>query len=352
MAPKILTPEEIGNAIPSVLGIGQLYFAAQCLNAVVQLAVPDAIGDETLTASEICHRVGGQANEDALKRCLRLLALKGLFEEKDKDGDYAFALTAVGALLQTGCPQPSMACGVLHQNCKPFWQGWAELPGYVAGKTALLPFEKANGMPIFDFFASHPENAKPFNEFMSFFSAGELPVIVSSIPWKDFNGKTVVDVGGGLGTVMHAVKEANPGVNCVSFDLPEVIATVPEAPKGVETAAGSFFNASTIPWCDAILMKHILHDWSDDGSIEILSNCKQALNDGGKIFVAECLLPGPGESTELKVPQVHMDAAMMIFGGKERDRKGFEQLAKAAGLKVEGFTPTPYPTCQIITLSK
>lgn len=33
---------------------------------------------------------------------------------------------------------------------------------------------------------------------------------------------------------------------------------------------GDFFDASTIPKCDCIFMKHILHDWKDDECKEIL----------------------------------------------------------------------------------
>mmetsp|Transcript_27287 Transcript_27287/g.76767 ORF Transcript_27287/g.76767 Transcript_27287/m.76767 type:complete len:353 (+) Transcript_27287:88-1146(+) len=350
MAPKIVDPKNLKTAISSVLGLSQAYFAAQCVNAIVRLGVPDALGDEVLTAPEINGRVGGKANEDALKRCMKLLSLKGFFVESNKNNESAFALTDEGALLQTNAPQPSMACSVLHWTEKPMWSAWAEVPDFVAGQTTKAGFEAANGLHLFDYYAQQPESAKPFNEFMSFFSVGEQPVILSAVPWSSFEGKTVVDVGGSLGTVMALVKANFPGLQCVSLDLPEVVATVQVPPAGVKMVAGSFFDGSTIPPCDAIFLKHILHDWNDEKCIKILMSCRQALQPGGKVFVAEVVLPGPGEHTERKLAQVHLDTLMMIIDGKERDEGNFRSLATASGFKFDRIIATPHPTCQIVVL--
>merc|ERR1719453_413273 len=115
---------------------------------------------------------------------------------------------------------------------------------------------------------------------------------------------------------------------------------------------GDMFNPSTIPPCDAILMKHILHDWNDESSTKILASCHAAINEGGKFFIADAVLPPPGAMTPTKPPQIYLDTLMMVIGGKERTRAQWEALAASAGFVVEGVTDTPSPACQIVTLVK
>lgn len=220
-----------------------------------------------------------------------------------------------------------------------------------AGKGST-PFEQANGgMPIFDYYREHPESASNFNEFMTFFSGGELQVLMAVFPWAALGGKKIVDVGGSRGAVMGAVKAKFADIECVSFDLPEVIKDVETPPAGVEMVAGDMFKAETIPKCDAIFMKHILHDWSDEKSVDILKSCVSALNANGKIYLVECVLPNAGEETEHKAAQVHLDALMMTIGGKERTKQQWEKLAASAGLAVAQFLATPVPSAQIVVLA-
>lgn len=289
-----------------------------------------------------------------LERSLRLLsAATGLFvESASPSGAAAYGLSTTGALLQTGVEgQPSMACGILHWLEKPTWNAWAELPAYIAGE-GDVPYTAANGKPVFDFYAENPESAAPFNEFMSFFSFGELPIVVDMFNWAPYNGKTVVDVGGNYGPVMGALKAKYPSIETISFDLPEVIATAGTPPEGVTLVGGDFFDSSTIPKTDgAIFMKHILHDWNDDDSKTILTSCKAALLPGGKVILAEAVLPAAGEASELKVPQSQLDTLMGVIGGKERTRAQWDALAASAGFVVEDVMESPSPACQILTLA-
>merc|ERR1740123_1787228 len=143
---------------------------------------------------------------------MRLLSLAGIFQEfSGPDGEFIFGLTPAGALLQTKGAQPSVACGMLHWMEKPMWNAWSELSDAVAGTSPhQIPFNAANGMPMFDYHAQHPESAEHFNQFKSFFGAGELPFVLENAEWEKFSGKTVVDVGGNGGDVMGAVAKKFP----------------------------------------------------------------------------------------------------------------------------------------------
>jgi hypothetical protein len=65
---------------------------------------------------------------------------------------------------------------------------------------------------------------------------------------------------------MGALKSSFPNLECISFDLEEVVKSIKEENKapGINYVAGTFFDSKTIPKCDAVFLKAILHDWSDE----------------------------------------------------------------------------------------
>jgi caffeic acid 3-O-methyltransferase len=352
--PKVLSPDQIPAALPKILEIGRSHFVSQCLHSTCTLGVPDVIGNGKLSVEQIAAGLPRKVNKEFLARAMRMLALSGIYEETaGPDGKCIYSLTANGALLQTKAPQPSAACGMIHWMAKPMWDAWLEVPNVVAGTSkGTVPFDVANGMPLFEYYEKHPESAKPFNEFMTFCSAGELHVVLEHGGWDKLSGKTVVDVGGNYGGVMGAVAAKFPEVKCVSFDLPEVIEKAGKPPAGVEFAKGDMFNPSTLPKCDVIFMKHIIHDWSDDDTVKILKSCYAALPADGKVMLAEPILPPAGQITKWDATGLHMDVLMLTIGGKERTRKMFDELAKRANFRVVEEKQTGHPVCRILILGK
>jgi caffeic acid 3-O-methyltransferase len=351
--PKVLNPEHLPMAIPAVLEIGRAHFVSQCLYSTCMLGVPDIIGNGKLSVEQIHSQLPARVNKEFLWRTMRLMSLEGIYDESaGLDGECIYSLTTAGALLQTKAPQPSAACGIIHWMAKPMWDAWMEVPDAIVGNTSGYPFDVANGMPLFDYYVNHPESAVPFNEFMSFCSAGELGVVLEHGGWDQLSGKTVVDVGGNLGAVMGAVAAKFPEVKCVSFDRPDVIARAGNPPPGVTFAKGDMFVASTIPKCDVIFMKHIIHDWSDEDTVRIWKSCHAALPAEGKILLAEPILPASGQITEWDATSINMDLLMLTIGGKERTRKMFDDLAARANFKIIEQKQTHHPVCTILVLAK
>ncbi|RZR74983.1 hypothetical protein BHM03_00047122 [Ensete ventricosum] len=96
----------------------------------------------------------------------------------------------------------------------------------------------------------------------------------------------------------------------------------------------------SVPGGDAILMKWILHDWSDEHCEKILKNCWKALPENGKVIAVECVLPVVPEPSLRTQTVCHVDLIMLAHnpGGKERTEMELEELAKQAGFS--GFKPT------------
>nr|VDD31987.1 unnamed protein product [Brassica oleracea] len=91
----------------------------------------------------------------------------------------------------------------------------------------------------------------------------------------------------------------------------------------------------SVPKGDAIFMKWICHDWSDEHCLKFLKNCYEALPENGKVILAECILPETLDSSLSTKQVVNVDCIMLALnpGGKERTEKEYEALAKGSGFE-------------------
>ncbi|KAG6531470.1 hypothetical protein ZIOFF_005277 [Zingiber officinale] len=147
---------------------------------------------------------------------------------------------------------------------------------------------------------------------------------------KGFDDVNVlVDVEGNTGGTLRMITSEHPHIRGINFDVPHVISQAPPIP-GVKHVSGDMFEA--VPSGDAIFMKWILHDWSDENCVKILKNCRGALAQNGKVIVAECVLPELPEQTVKAQAVFQMDLVMMAYclGGKERSEKELKALAMEA----------------------
>ena len=116
-------------------------------------------------------------------------------------------------------------------------------------ETGKTGFEKAFGMPVFDYLAQHPDEASHFSEAMVGFHGDEPPAVAEAYDFSSFG--TVVDVGGATGNMLAAILARHAGPRGVLFDRPHVVLDAPALLKarGVEERVtiegGSFFE--TVP---------------------------------------------------------------------------------------------------------
>ncbi|KAL6963420.1 Caffeic acid 3-O-methyltransferase 1 [Sarracenia purpurea var. burkii] len=194
-----------------------------------------------------------------------------------------------------------------------------------------ISFNKAHGMPIFEYQSMDNRFNKMFNQAMSNISTITMKKVIET--YRGFEGlTTLVDVGGGIGATLNMIISKYPSIKGINFDLPHVIKDAPSY-QGVEHIGGDMFVS--VPKANAIFMKKICHDWSDEDYLKVLKNCYDALPNTGKVIVVEYILPEALDAS-LAAKDVFVIDCMMLanFGnGKERTEKEFENLAKGAGFK-------------------
>jgi hypothetical protein len=162
-----------------------------------------------------------------------------------------------------------------------------------------------------------------------------------------------VDIGGGNGSQLIEILQANPTMRGIIFDLPHVIerAKAPIAAAGlanrIDVAAGSFFDPKMFG-CPpiqrggneggvAFFMRHIIHDWEDERSLTILRNCHEALPADGRLLVVESVIPSGNEPFGGKFLDLVM---LLIPGGKERTETEYRELFAQAGFTLTKIVPT------------
>lgn len=321
------------NSIPPGRQLTQMvtgYAITQAIYSAAKLNIAEHIKDgKVSTASDLAEKTGADA--DGVYRLLRALASVGIFEEKARG---EFDMTPMAELLAASHPKnvKAMVLGMGHV----FYPAYQKLLYSVEHGGG--GFKEHHGVPVFEYFNQHQEQAKIFDRMMTDFHGGETRPMVEKYDFSGFG--TVVDVGGGNGEVLATLLNAYPDLKGVLFDLPHVTGRSVENVKqwGVDDrckcVGGDFFKE--VPeGGDAYILRHIVHDWSDEEATKILSNCCQAMNPNGKVLIVEAVIP-PGNTPH---PYKWLDLTMLLIGGKERTEAQFRTILDNSCLQFERIIP-------------
>ncbi|KAL8127714.1 hypothetical protein AgCh_014582 [Apium graveolens] len=267
------------------------------LKAAIELDLLEIIAkagpDAYVTPNELASMLP-TSNLDApvlLDRILRVLASYsilncGLNELANGQVERKYGLTNVCKYLIKNVDGVSIAPLTLLNMDKIMMESWYSLKDAVLD--GGLPCDKAFGMNVYEYSGTDPRFNKILNHAMK-------------------NHSTIT---------MKKILEKYNGF------------------KGVEHVGGDMFVS--VPTGDAILLKSICHNWSDEQCLKLLMNCYQALEENGPVIIADPIIPElPGNENATKTA-IHFDAIMLAQspGGRERTEKEFEALAKGAGFKL------------------
>ncbi|MDX1980163.1 MAG: methyltransferase [Bryobacteraceae bacterium] len=301
--------------------------------AAAKLGIADLLNDGPKTTAELAQQAG--AHPESLYRVLRALSSRGIFAE---DGTGRFGLTVKARLLTSGAG--SLRATAIAIGEPWHYQVWASFMHTV--RTGETTWNHATGQGVFEYFSSHPDRARMFDEMMTEFSALEGPAILKAYDFSGFH--TVADIAGGHGLLLANILERYPAIRGILFDLPHVTAGAHRFLTGhgisqrCEIIPGDMFHF--VPGgADGYLLKNILHDWDDEHSVRVLSNIRRAMGPHSRILVLQEALP-PGNAPSAGKMQ---DLQMLLIGGRERTPAEYESLFYAAGLRLARIIPTDVP---------
>jgi hypothetical protein len=311
-------------------------WVSQAVSVAVELGIPDRLSGGAKSAAELAG--AANASEDGVYRLLRALASLGLFVET---GTRRFRLTPLGKLLRTtgGETHAGYARFIGHDST---WRPWGQLNHSV--RTGEPAFDKVFGMPVFEYFAKTPDAAAIFDAAMTSLSTMESAAVVHAYDFKGI--QTLMDVAGGHGLLIATVLRKHRKMRGVLFDMPHVVAGAMPLlqQRGVAgrcaIESGDFF--SSLPGgADAIIMKHIIHDWDDESATRILHNCHRALGPHGKVLIVDAVIP-PGNAPHFG-KLLDLEMLVLTPRGRERTKQEFAGLLKRSGFALRRVIPTAGP---------
>jgi hypothetical protein len=221
------------------------------------------------------------------------------------------------------------------------YEGWGNLLHSV--RTGEIAFDSYFGMSAWEYYAQNPENGKNFNDAMTGMSQGTIDAVMGSYDFSGIN--KLADIGGGHGTLLATVLKANPTMQGILFDAPNVVPGAEALMKAeglsdrCEIVGGDFFT-SVPSGADAHVMKWIIHDWNEEKCQTILTNCHHALPANGKLILIEAVVPSTSEPHFSKFIDLNM---LVMTGGRERTGEEYRELLAKAGFELTRLIPTLSP---------
>ena len=220
--------------------------------------------------------------------------------------DFLDALVALGFLQRTdgiyrNTPEtdvfldkakPSYIGGILEMSNHRLYGFWGSLT------TALRTGEpqnesKGGGHDPFAALYADPARLREFLRAMSGVSRGANMAIAKQFPWDRY--QSCADIGTAQGDLVAQIALANPHLQGIGFDLPEVGPVFEDyiADHGlsgrVAFKGGSFFT-DDLPAADVLLFGHILHDWDLPTKQMLLAKAYAALPSGGAVVVYDAII--------------------------------------------------------------
>ena len=103
----------------------------------------------------------------------------------------------------------------------------------------------------------------------------------------------------------------------------------------IKMVGGDMFKVDTLPECDVIFTKNVLHGWSNEKCVEVLKNFHTVLKDDGIVMNVNLHLAEPEEAQD-EWENFSTDVVMLYTFGEAKDRTVSEyiDLHNKAGFEV------------------
>ena len=338
MSSEQTDPLKAAAAIERLLAAGH---AALVVQATAELGLADHLDDKPRDVQSLAQATA--THIPSLARLLRALAAIGIVHETN---DRRYSLTPLGAALRTNGPGSMRARARLYHD-EWIARPWQALPHAV--RTGELAFHSVFGTDQWTYLSRHPESSLVFDEAQRDMTQGVNAAVMSSYPFGDF--KSIVDVGGGIGSLLLPILERNPEMRGIILDLPHVARRAQEriAAAGLTSRCEAVPGDALIavpPGADAYVLKSLLHGHDDENALAILRKCRSAMPRHGKLIVIERILPERVDAGDEKALGWFLSdlSMMLVSGARERTEREYQHLLAEADLRLNRAIPTRGPS--------
>ncbi len=291
------------------------YWSYLAMSAACRLNLFDDIAAGSNTVNKLVSTA--HYNPPVLACLVSALRQAHLLTEQDG----VLVLTSKGKLLTEHHPRRlKYAC--LNWSSEHM-DAWQILPYTI--QTGEPAFVHLHQKPFFDFLLDNPSRLEEYHKAMDEYARDDYENITKAIHFEKYH--TIMDVGGGMGSLLSVIKAAYPEKNCVLFDLPQVVALSNN--NDLVKMGGSFFRPLPCE-ADCILLCRVIHDWDDNRALEILRNVACSLRRGGDLFLIENLREKI--SDEASLLSLNMK---LLTNSQERSQAEYFKLLETGGFRPE-----------------
>jgi O-methyltransferase domain len=285
----------------------------KALGIVADLGLAEALADGPRPVEDLAREADVDA--DVLHRVLRALASDGVFAETEPG---VFGSSEASEMLRCGGWTE-----FAHLFGGVFYRAIADLDR--AAQTATATFPEAFGNDFWAWLGSHTGERAMFDRAMAGGKERSAERL-ADLPWRD--EETVVDVGGGNGSLLVELLGRRPDLRGIVFDLEETDRDESALGDRIEFVAGSFFDR--VPVGDAYVLSAIIHDWDDERAAAILRTIRAAAPPDARLLITESVIQ-PGNDPE---GAKWLDLLMLVLaGGRERTEPEWRTLLEGAGFE-------------------
>ncbi|HEY7413797.1 MAG TPA: methyltransferase [Ktedonobacteraceae bacterium] len=307
---------------------------SRAISLAAQLQLADLVKDGPKSLAELAQVTG--TNKAALYRLLYALVQCGYFEEIEPE---VFAQSERSHLLRTDLPRSLHGFAMIHGD---EWQ-WAPWQRAIQTlQTGEPVFSEMFGKDLWRYFQEdNPDAGQRFQRAMNAQSKQYDQAIAHAYEFSAVG--TIVDVAGGQGSLLTTILQTHPAARGILFDQVSVIEMARQRhltdnlEDRLELVSGNFFEAVP-PGADTYLLKQIIHDWENDECIQILSNCRKAMKQGGRVLVVDEIIT-PGEKIPSLGPLIDLQL-QLLMKGRKRSEAEHRPLFEASGLQLTRVCPT------------
>ena len=204
---------------------------------------------------------------------------------------------------------------------------WRDLTDSLRSGAAAFP--AGNHQGLFDWLGERPSELAACHRAYAAYARHDYAVLPRV--WDFGVHDAILDAGGGTGELTLALLRAFPKLKATVLDRPEV-AELFSAPDDVgdrcRFVGGDVFGKWPVR-SDAVILARVLHDWPDDDARRILGRAREAMADGGCLYVVEMELDeatGAGGLLDLNM--------LVMTGGRERTAGEFQELLADTGFRL------------------
>jgi O-methyltransferase domain/Dimerisation domain len=309
------------------------YRVSQLLCMAAELRIADFLHDGPKNADELA--VATRTDPRSLFRVLRALASVDVLERRD---DRRYALAPLGEWLRSDAGGSLRPWALLSARMYRAWE--KVLDSIRTGEGGL---GSGCGERRWQHLEGLPEEARIFHDAMGANTAWVARAVLATYDFSAF--ASIVDVGGGNGTLIASILGRYPRIHGIVFDLPEAVRDARSLLGAAGLAArcrvctGSFFDPVP-PGGDAYLLSRVLHNWGDDHAVEILRSTRRAMTSGTTLLIIERIVDPESPSVEATLSDLNM---LLMNGGCERTTAEFEVLLAASGFSLTRVFATETP---------